>query len=232
MANEENSEKFLCPKCGKKELEDQDWGLKCINCGYIILKKKELEDLDGGLKCRNYEYSILREKELEKPWSILQAIRRLPPIIIYLLPIITYFIVLLVICCYMIADTLNMYTSYTIDLESLSHMVLYVIISLALLDLTSLISTQYLCPISKYLKGESDTRSDAELEKDDRRYIAKVITISVILVLMHTFHNIFKCPTTMTTDFAVFIAACLFGAAAVLIAVGLWKVLDSKGDPP
>lgn len=209
----ENSKKFLCPECGKKELEDLEGGFKCGNCGY---------------KMQRFVY----EKELEKPWSILQAIGRLPPIIIYVLPIITYFIVLFLICCSMVADALNLCTGATITLEFLSRMVLYVIISLALLDLTSLISTQYLCPISEYLKGKSDTRPDDKLEKDDRRYIVKVITISVILVLMHTFHNIFKCPESMTADFAVFIAACLFGAAAVLIAVGLWKVLDSKGDQP
>lgn len=234
---EENSEKFLCPECGKKELEDLDWGFKCGNCGY----------------------KMRRFGEKEQPWPISKKIIALleivvwtPLIILFLVPLLFYFFVLFAICFYMAVDIHNIIHIYYIsglnsdmelEIESLSRMVLYVVLSLALIDLTGLISEQYLVPASKHISCaikyiwygncQITTSVKENRAKSDRRYIAKVITISVILVLMHTFYGIFDCSDNIkniTPAFATLISGCLFGAAAILIAVGLWKVLDSKGE--
>ncbi|KAF5418731.1 MAG: hypothetical protein C5S49_01290 [Candidatus Methanogaster sp.] len=217
----ENSEKFLCPKCGKQELEELEWGLKCRNCGYEM-----------------------RRMVTDKPWSMPRFIRLVSLLTIYLIPVIVYSLILLVICGYMLWDIYAMLgLIWEIPGEVLlSKMVLYIVLLLALLDFTDLISERFVVPLILEIIG-------APIDdgmRDKRNYVVTVVTMSVILILMHTFHKLFeyKPPDTsnwdypfvgyslMTISFAVLIFACLFGAAAVLIAVGLWKMLDSKGDQP
>ncbi|MCD4791117.1 MAG: hypothetical protein K8R37_14070 [Bacteroidales bacterium] len=229
--NEEKSGNFLCPKCKKRELEYLEWGFKCKNCGYEI------------------------QKNIKKDWTISMKIRALlttilwsPFYLFYIIPIFVYFFVLFVICGYIITDVYSIMTSsfYIFDFSHenndniilLSRLILYIILSLALLDLTGLISNQYLAPavnyftkVIKYIKyGDNQTRIELSHEllkkESDRNYISKVIIISVILILMHTFYELFESPTT-TFALAALIFSSLLGAAAVLIAVGLWKKYDS-----
>lgn len=219
--DKENSEKFLCPNCGEQELEDMGWGLKCRKCGYEV-----------------------QRMAIDKPWSMPRFIKLVPLLTIYLIPIIVYSLILLVICGYMLLDIYSMLFIGVIPGEvMLSKMVLYIVLLLALLDFTDLIGERFVIPLILEIIGAPI--SDGGV-RDNRKYIVTVVTMSVILILMHTFHKLFdyKPPdisdaeylfveySLMTVSFAVLIFACLFGAAAVLIAVGLWKMLDSKGDQP
>lgn len=219
----ENSEKFLCPKCGEQELEDRGWGLKCRNCGYEI-----------------------QRIAINKPWSMPRFVRLVPLLTIYLLPIMVYSLILLIICGYMLWSVYSMlYSIWQIPGAGevmLSRMVLYIVLLLALLDFTDLISERFVIPLIYEIIGAPMP----EGRRNNRKYVVTVVTMSVILILMHTFHKLFeyKLPdfsdveypfvehSIMTVSFAVLIFACLFGAATVLIAVGLWKMLDSKGDQP
>jgi tRNA(Ile2) C34 agmatinyltransferase TiaS len=205
------SERYQCPKCGEQEFEGFDWGFKCRNCGYEIQHIKELET--GPLL-----------KYINKP---LQAI--------YVLPLIVYFYILLTICGYIVWDIYSMLHSndMVFEISFLSRMVLYTLLSMALMDLTAIILERFVYPIFPGLQGDYKLeRSAEEIKKEESRtriYITTMVTMSVILILMHTFYKIFEC-SEVTMSLAVLIMACLFGSAAVLIAIGLWKKLDSESD--
>lgn len=218
----ENSEKFLCPKCGEQELEDVGWGLKCRNCGYE-LQRKPLDELQ-------------RKPPVQFDTPILLLLFT----VVHLIPIILYFLFALILCGYILWHTCHLFLNYS-DLQDdsmitvISTIILFILLSLAIMDLNALIISQYVRRI--WLEKDKkiwrilpvfcmDIPDDSEAVKDDRRYIAKVIAMSVVLILMHTFYIILTHPSE------VYLSAgdCLLGAAAVLIAVGVWKVLDSKSD--
>lgn len=215
-----NSEKFLCPNCGEQELEDVGWGLKCRNCGYEI-------QIDNP-----------RMVQIDTPIGLVTFT------VVHLIPIILYFSFALILCAYTLWYTCHLFLNYNSLLEDhvvdpmikvISTIVLFILLSLAIMDLNTLIIAQYVRRIG-LKKGKKiwgilpafcmDIPDAAEAVKDDRRYIAKVIAMSVVLILMHTFYIILTHPSE------VYLSAgdCLLGAAAVLIAVGVWKVLDSKSD--
>lgn len=222
----ENSEKFRCPNCGGQEYEDLGWGLKCRKCGYEI----QLEPLD--------------EIQLEPHVQFDTPIRLLLFTVVHLIPIILYFLFALILCGYILWHTCHLFLNYNgllddpaVDpmIKVISTIVLFILLSLAIMDLNTLIISQYVRRI--WLENDKkiwgilpvfcmDIPDDSEAVKDDRRYIAKVIAMSVVLILMHTFYIILTHPS------GVYLSAgdCLLGAAAVLIAVGVWKVLDSKSD--
>lgn len=208
--DDENSEKFLCPKCGEHELEDLGWGLKCRNCGYAMPRLASIE---------------------EEPWSVSQFIKCAPLLVIYLLPIIIYSFILLVICCYTLYDICSVlyFKHEEFEIGFLSTMVLYIILLLTLMDLTRIAFERFLKPVLDDIGGRPNPKSPKERRDDTRTYITTVIAMSIIFILMHTFYKMFEC-SNVTISFAVLILACLLGAAAVLIAVGLWKKLDSESD--
>lgn len=206
-----NSKLVQCPNCDKYELEEFDWGIKCGNCGYEVPR--------------------IEERKID---PLLKYIKK-PLVVIYALPLIVYFSILLTICGYIIWDIYYMLYSENVAFESafLSRIVLYTLLSMALMDLTVIIFERFLYPICPRLQGDYELeRSPEEIKKAEnsaRVYITTLVTMSVILILMHTFYKIFEC-SNVTTDLAMLIMACLFGSAAVLIAIGLWKKLDSESN--
>jgi hypothetical protein len=216
---EEDYEKFECPDCHEWELEDLGRGLKCGNCGY------EVQRLSGI------------QLQLERQSKYLLSLFAFT---IYLIPILIYFLIALAICGYMLCDTYNLLSSYRSSdefiAEIMSPIILYILLSLAIMDLSALVAEQYLKRISfKCFWGipiPVDVESPPPRQglEESRRYIAKLIAISIVLILMHIFHKILACSDNIDLSFAVLITGCLFGASTVLIAVGLWKILDSKGD--
>ncbi|PXF56722.1 MAG: hypothetical protein C4B59_16480 [Candidatus Methanogaster sp.] len=216
----ENSEKFLCSNCGEQELEDVGWGFKCRNCGYAIQRDNPpMVQIDTPIGLFTFT-------------------------VVHLIPIILYFSFALILCGYTLWYTCHLFLNYNdllndpvIDpmIKVISTIVLFILLSLAIMDLNTLIIAQYVRRIGlekdKKIWGIlpvfcMDIPDASEAVKDDRRYIAKVIAISVVLILMHTFYIILTHPS------GVYLSAgdCLLGAAAVLITVGVWKVLDSKSD--
>ena len=212
-------------------MEEVSWGYRCKKCGYAIQSFILLQ--------RITKFVLLRIK--------------LFLVYIQLLPIITYSIILFIVCFYILKSTLylagvlwsvpaivNDLTNTTIISEIcvehkeltigfLSTMVLYILLLLALLDLTSLMLDRFWYPfLHKYTHEEEEPISEAEERKaaaSSREYLTTVLIISIILVVMHTFYKIFEC-SEVTSSLAELIFACLVGAAALLIAVGLWKKLD------
>ena len=198
-----NSKKFLCPKCGKKELENVNGGFKCRNCGYTMHEEPRHHYLDK----------------------------------LQLIPALVYGLVAFILCIYIVWDVCYFFLRFYCPnnefmIEFISRAVLYMLLSLAILDLTALVKSQYVDPFTRIPIDESELdekeleHKKRELIKDDRRYITKLITISVVLILMHIFHTILIHPDNIDIS----VGECIIGTAAVLVAVGVWKVLDSKSD--
>jgi DNA-directed RNA polymerase subunit RPC12/RpoP len=215
----ENSEKFLCPKCGEQELEDLGWGIKCQNCGYAMPRPR------GGIRTwlkRNSKY-----------------IPSLVGLIIYSTPILAFFLMGWVICIYILYDayhTLCSYPNANFIFEIVAPIILYMLLSLAILDLGSLVARQYLDKIKFkffYCIPIPIGTVGGGSREEDREYLSKLIVIAVVLILMHIFHKILTCPDhDIELPLVILITGCLFGAAAILMAVGVWKLFDSKGDQP
>ena len=114
---------------------------------------------------------------------------------------------------------------------------MYIVVSLALMELTGLISKQYLAPLYdhicsalKYKTLEIPIESESQVVKmeKDKVYMAKVITFAVIFILMHTFYILFE-KTEISIALALLIFASLIGSAAILLAVGTWAInIQSK----
>lgn len=217
-----NSKESICPECGKPELEDVGWGFKCRSCGYEI-------QFDTP---NQIQFDTPKQIQFDTPKRLLAFI------VVHGMPILLYFLFTSVLFIYLIYYTFYLFLDHPClhddrMIEVISRLVLFILLSLAVMDLNALIISQYVRRIwvekHKKIWGRlpvfcMDIPDAGEAIKEDRRYIAKVIAISVVLILMHTFYMILTHPSN------VYLSAgeCLIGAAAVLIAVGLWKVLDSK----
>ena len=172
--DEGDSEKFECPICHKLELENSERGFKCRNCGY------EIQRLSG---------IPLQQLERQSKYFL-----SLFGFTIYLIPILIYFIIALAICGYMLYDTYYLLNGYHSSdefiAEILSPMILYILLLLAIMDLSALVSEQYLKQIHfKYFLGipipnTVDVLSPRQKSVESRRYISKLIAISIILILI------------------------------------------------
>jgi len=221
---------YLCPKCGEQKLEEAGRGLKCRNCGYEIQPITGLQFAKWAHISKSVWIQIVKVM-FSLPRDIAGILLRA----IYLVPVILYSFILLAICGYAVWDishSMVLHPPGLLEVESggalLSRMVLYIILLLALMDLTEIIVERFLHPI--YPELIRDKESDKKKKENTRAYLTTVATISVIFILMHTFYKLFDPDTTVDMPFAVLILACLIGAAAVLIAIGLWKKLDSEND--
>ena len=226
----ENSEKFTCPKCGEQELEDLEWGLKCRNCGFELQRSNKPRfkfTQSVILYIRSWcKYILLWIRHESK------YVASLAGMTIYFIPLLSYFVIVLAICIYILWDTYHLMGGYpqidgTFIHDILSQIILYILLLLAIMDLSALVAKQYIFRIKfKFfyiipIPVEIKTPEDGS--KEDREYLSKLIIIGVALIIMHVFHNILIGSDINCSGY-------LLGAAAVLIAVGVWKVLDSKGE--
>jgi hypothetical protein len=101
-------------------------------------------------------------------------------------------------------------------------------------ELTQLFSKRYIVPaydrfvnVYKFEKLDIIYSEETPLDiiKDEKFYIIKVITLSIVFILMHTFSSIFDITASaeISWKFVFLIFVCLIGSAMILIAIGFWE---------
>jgi hypothetical protein len=211
----EENEKF-CPTCKKQELRYENGHYECTDCGNV-----------STIVDRAKPFSI------SKVLFLLKLCLRIPYILIYLAPTIVYFLILLATCYFMLSETWNLLFvepsngSFvkTTD-QILGTFILFILISMALMELTSLISEQYLDPAAEFILRAYEFEtfdvptpkySASQLASNDKRYTTKVLTLAVIFIVMHIFYEFFTGKDSMA--YAVLIVGSLLGCAVILIAI-------------
>jgi hypothetical protein len=209
----------LCPKCGKDDFEDSGKAIICKNCGYII------------------------ERPTRAPRTWLSNIIIYLPLFVFAGILIVPFFVYLFsggVVLYLIAtDIITIFTSASKpnSIDIISKLILYLIVCLALMELTQLIYKQYLGPAWDMIVihldyGEATDQIESTKIENDKSYAIKVIALAVIFILMHTFYMLFN-DVLIThqryTEYVLLIFGCLLGSAAILIAIGYWEKNSQLG---
>jgi hypothetical protein len=216
----EKCDKLICPNCKKQELRYENGHYECTDCGNVIV------EYGNDIVDRAKPFSV------NKILFLLKLCLRLPYILIYLAPAIVYILILLATCFFLLSETWNLLAEPSIKTtdQILGTLILFILISMALMDLTSLIFRQYIYPSwDKILLAYQFETFDVpypvipeeRLESEDKRYIIKVLTLAVIFILMHIFYEFFTGKDSI--EYAVLIVGSLLGCAVMLIAIKFYK---------
>jgi DNA-directed RNA polymerase subunit RPC12/RpoP len=212
----------LCPKCGKDFLEDLENELRCKNCGFSLGKTRPLE--------------------AKEAFKTLIAI--FGGIIFYITPLLVIYGIIIIIFYYILVDIhiiLFVKPDRFLEPETLAKMILYLTVSMGLMDLASLISNQYLRRSleiilelaekltsrqvsSNYCKQEIQLSTPEEKDnlQAEKIYISKVLTFTTVFILSHILYVLFK-NEQISRDLSYFVIAGMLGSSAVLISIGLWN---------
>lgn len=205
----------FCPNCNTHGLEDSGEEIKCKNCGYTIQRL------------------IKKHSHVPLHRTLFEIFLRSPIFVIYFAPILVYSVILVAVCFFITEDvgailSLNLYKDNLPEI--ISKMILYIVVLLALMELTQLIYKQYsdqafnlIAAAIRHGNLDVEFADDTPLDKlkNNKIYTIKMITLAVIFILMHVFYMLFDKDISMESAMLIF--GCMFGSAAILIAIGLWE---------
>jgi hypothetical protein len=183
--------------------------MKCPRCS-----QNTFERINGIVKCSNCGYASPppdSDRLRERLVGIITSIIILIPLLVYLYIVVTF-------------SWYVFQKAYPIDsAEVVGDVILYAILLLGLTDLTFIFIKRYFVPILITIFQYEPPKVESEHD-----YLVTVIVIAVIVISMEVFVNLLKCSVGTCKNGPFTLAVVLFGAAMLLIAVGIWEKYCSE----